>query len=89
LIPREEFTREKYDGHQGAPYEFWEMVYYDNDEYCSDQIPELVKRLNDEKGYNYDGVIIKGIDEGDRSDMVDDYVVFSPEQVQIVRKGRI
>ncbi len=65
------------------------MVYYDNDEYCSDQIPELVKRLNDEKGYNYDGVIIKGIDEGDRSDMVDDYVVFSPEQVQIVRKGRI
>ena len=89
LIPQEEFTRERYDGYLGAPYELWEMVYYDEDEYGSDQIPELVKRLNDEKGYNYDGVIIKGIDEGDRSEMVDDYVVFSPEQAQIVRKGKI
>lgn len=80
LIPEEEFTQEKYDGYLGCPYEFWKMVYYDEDEWEIDQIPHLVKRLN----MGYDGVIMKNVDEGDTSITVDDYIVFSPEQVQIV-----
>ena len=85
LIPEEEFTREKYDGHLGCPYEFWQHVYYDKDEWECDQIPYVVQELNQEHGFNYDGVIMKNIEEGDNQITVDDYVVFSPEQVQIVR----
>lgn len=84
LIPEEEFTPDKYDGYLGCPYEFWKMVYYDTDEYEMDQIPYLVSRLN----MGYDGVIIKNIDEGNSSLTVDDYIVFDPSQVQIVRKYR-
>ena len=81
LIPEEEFTREKYDGYLDCPYEFWWHVYYDKDEYEMDQIPEVVQQLDGD----YDGVIIYGVDEGDTGIDVDDYIVFSPEQVQIVR----
>lgn len=84
LIPEEMFTPDRYDGYLGCPYEFWKMVYYDTDEYGMDQIPYLVKRLD----MGYDGVIIKGIDEGNSSLTVDDYIVFDPNQVQIVRKFR-
>ena len=80
LIPEHEFIREKYDGYLGCPFEFWKMVYYDDDEYRMDEIPMLVKELN----MGYDGVIIKGIQEGDRSDIVDDYIVFNKNQIQIV-----
>ena len=82
LIPEEEFTMEKYDGYLGCPYDFWKMVYYDKDEYCTDELPELVRRLN----AGYDGVIMKSIIEGDRGDLVDDYIVFSPEQIRIVKR---
>lgn len=82
LIPEEMFTPDKYDGYLGCPYEFWKMVYYDTDEYEMDQIPYLVKRLD----LGYDGVIIKNVDEGNTSLTVDDYVVFEPSQVQIVKK---
>ena len=68
-----------------CPYEFWKMVYYDQDEYSADQIPELVKHLN----MGYDGVIIKGIDEGDTGIDVDDYIVFDPKQIQIIKKTGI
>ena len=85
LIPEEEFTVEKYDGYMGCPYEFWKVVYYGDIEYSADQIPEIVKGLN----MVYDGVIIKGIDEGDTGIDVDDYIVFSPGQVEIVGKSRI
>ena len=83
LIPEEEFTRDRFDGYLGCPYELWKKVYYDDFEYEMDQLPELVNGLN----MGYDGVIMKGIDEGDTSIMVDDYIVFSPEQVEIVNKG--
>lgn len=82
LIPEEEFTREKYDGYLGCPYELWHCVYYDDAEYSLDELPGLVKRLN----LGYDGVIIKNIDEGDTSIVVDDYIVFDPSQVEIVKK---
>lgn len=82
LIPEEEFTPEKYDGYLGCPYEFWKMVYYDEDEYEVDQIPELVRALN----MGYDGVIITNVQEGNTGIFVDDYIVFSPKQIQIVRK---
>lgn len=84
LIPEEEFTAEKYDGYLGCPYKLWQMVYYNDDEYSLDELPALVKELN----MGYDGVIIKGIDEGDSSIMVDDYIVFDPSQVEIVKKYR-
>lgn len=84
LIPEEEFTPDRYDGYLGCPYELWKQVYYDDFEYNLDQLPELVKGLN----MGYDGVIIKSIDEGDTSLMVDDYIVFDPSQVQIVKKYR-
>ena len=58
------------------------MVYYDDDEYEVDQIPELVKYLN----LGYDGVIMKNVQEGDTGLYVDDYIVFNPEQIQIVRR---
>ena len=80
LIPEEEFTKEKYDGYLGCPYEFWYAVYYDKDEWETDQIPYIVKELN----MGYDGVIVKNVDEGDTSITVDDYIVFEPSQVQIV-----
>ena len=82
LIDESEFTREKYDGFLGCPFEFWEMVYYDDDEYSTDEIPLLVKYLN----LGYDGVIIKDIYEGDNNDIVDDYIVFDKSQIQIVKK---
>ena len=82
LIPEEEFTPEKYDGYLGCPYEFWKMVYYDDDEYSMDEIPMLVQALN----MGYDGIIIKGIQEGDTGLDVDDYIVFDPSQIQIVNK---
>ena len=41
-----------------------------------------VKELN----MGYDGVIIKGIQEGNTGLMVDDYIVFEPEQIEIVKK---
>lgn len=82
LIPEEEFTPEKYDGYLGCPYGFWKKVYYDQDEYSMDEIPMLVKELN----MGYDGVIIKGIQEGDTGLMVDDYIVFEPEQIEIVKR---
>lgn len=84
LIPEEEFTFEKFDGYLGCPFELWKFVYYDDFEYDVDQLPELVKELN----MGYDGVIIKNIGEGDTSITVDDYVVFNPEQVEIVKKIR-
>ena len=83
LIPEEDFTPEKYEGYLGCPYEFWKKVYYDQDEYSMDEIPRLVQELN----MGYDGVIIEGIQEGDTGLMVNDYIVFSPEQIQIVRKS--
>ena len=82
LIPEEEFTRERYDGYLGCPYELWKSVYYDNAEYSLDELPGLVKKLD----FGYDGVIIKNIDEGDTSMAVDDYIVFDPSQVEIVKK---
>lgn len=82
LIPEEEFTPEKYEGYLGCPYEFWKKVYYDQDEYSMDEIPMLVKEFN----MGYDGVIIKGIQEGNTGLMVDDYIVFEPEQIEIVKK---
>ena len=82
LIPEEEFTRDKYDRYLGCPYEFWSIIYYDDLEYETDQIPEIVKQLN----LGYDGVVIKDVSEGDLSTNVDDYVVFSPEQVRIVER---
>ena len=85
LIPEEDFTPEKYEGYLGCPYEFWKKVYYDQDEYSMDEIPRLVKELN----MGYDGVIIKGIQEGDTGLMVDDYIVFEPEQIQMVRRNII
>ena len=84
LIPEEEFTPEKYDGYLGCPYELWKSVYYDDFEYSLDELPSLVKNLN----MGYDGVVIKNIDEGNTSLTVDDYVVFDPSQVQIVKKIR-
>ena len=82
LIPEKEFTPEKYDGYLGCPYEFWKVVYYDEEEYNIDEIPSIVKQLN----LGYDGVIIKNIQEGDSTIFVDDYIVFDPKQVQIVRR---
>lgn len=82
LIPEEEFTKEKYDGYLGCPYEFWERVYYDDDIYATDDIPLIVKEIN----LGYDGVIIEGVQEGNNLDFVDDYIVFDPKQVQIVRR---
>lgn len=82
LIPEEEFTREKFNGYLGCPYELWEMVYYDEDEYEIDQLPQLVQSLN----MGYDGVIMKNIDEGNTSINVDDYVVFDKNQIQIVSR---
>ena len=82
LIPEEEFTPEKYDGYLGCPYEFWKMVYYDDDEYSMDEIPMLVQALN----MGYDGIIIKSIQEGNTGLDVDDYIVFDPSQIQIVNK---
>lgn len=85
LISEEEFTREKYDGLCGAPYEFWKMVYEDDFEWEADQIPELVKHLN----MGYDGVIIEDVQEGDTGIFVDDYIVFNPDQVKIISKREI
>jgi hypothetical protein len=82
LIPEEEFTREKYDGYLGCPYEFWERVYYDDFAYSVDDAPGLLKSLN----LGYDGMIIKGVSEGDTGIDVDDYVVFDAGQIQIVRR---
>ena len=82
LIPEEEFTREKYDGYLDCPFEFWEIVYYDDKEYEVDEIPEIVKQLN----LGYDGVIIRGVQEGRYGDNVDDYIVYEPSQIQIVKK---
>lgn len=82
LIPQEEFTPEKYDGYMGCPYEFWKAVYYDDDEYSTDEIPMLVKSL----GMGYDGVILQDVDEGDTLINVDDYIVFDPSQVRITGK---
>lgn len=79
LIPETEFTKDKYDGYMGCPFAFWEQVYYDDQEYCTDEIPELVMDLK----MGYDGVIIKNIDEGDTLLCVDDYIVFNPEQIKI------
>lgn len=81
LIDKKDFTKEKYDGYLGCPFAFWKMVYYDKDEYLTDELPVLVKRLN----LGYDGVVIKGIQEGDNGDIVDDYIVFEKEQIQIVK----
>lgn len=81
LIDEKDFTKEKYDGYLGCPFAFWKMVYYDKDEYLTDELPMLVKRLN----LGYDGVIIKSIQEGDNGDIVDDYIVFKKEQIQIVK----
>ena len=82
LIDEKYFTREKYDGYLGCPFEFWEMVYYDDDEYTVDEIPMLVKSLN----MGYDGVIIEGVIEGNSNDVVDDYIVFNKEQIEIIEK---
>ena len=82
LIPEEDFTKEKYEGYLGCPYEFWKIVYYEEEEYETDQIPKVVQQLN----LGYDGVIIKNVQEGDRLEWVDDYIVFSPEQIQIVKR---
>lgn len=82
LIDENEFTRTKYDGYLGCPFEFWKMVYYDEDEYTTDEIPMLVKLL----GMEYDGVILTNIIEGDNNDVVNDYIVFNKEQIQIVKK---
>ena len=82
LVPEEQFTPENYDGYLGCPYELWKAVYYDDSEYSLDELPGLVKGLN----LGYDGVIIENIDEGDTSITVDDYIVFSPSQVEIVKK---
>lgn len=82
LIDESEFTKEKYDGYLGCPFEFWKMVYYDKDEYITDEIPLIVKSLN----LGYDGVILKNVFEGDNMDMVDDYIVFDKAQIQIVKK---
>ena len=85
LIPEEEFTEEKFDGYLGCPYEFWKMVYYDEDEWETDQIPYLVKALD----MGYDGVIITNVYEGDTGINVDDYIVFDPEQIEIVGRRRM
>lgn len=82
IIPEKEFTKEKYDGYLGCPYEFWKHVYYDEEEYTTDQIPEIVQHIN----LGYDGVIIKNVQEGDKMNCVDDYIVFTPEQIQIVKR---
>ena len=82
LIPEENFTKDKYDGYLGCPFEFWEIVYYDDYEYSVDEIPSIIKDLN----LGYDGVILKNIQEGDGLDVVDDYIVFDTRQIQIVRK---
>lgn len=66
----------------GCPYEFWKAVYYDDDEYSTDEIPMLVKSL----GMGYDGVILQDVDEGDTLINVDDYIVFDPSQVRITGK---
>ena len=83
LIKEEEFTRERYDGYLGCPFEFWEAVYYDDDEYSVDLTPQIVKGLN----MGYDGVIIEDIGEGETPNhYVTDYVVFKPSQIQIVKR---
>lgn len=82
LIPEEEFTPEKFEGYLGCPYEFWKVVYYDDFEYSMDDIPGIVKSLN----MGYDSVIIKSINEGNTGIIVDDYIVFDPSQIQIVKK---
>lgn len=82
LVDEKEFTKRNYDGYMGCPFEFWKMIYYDKDEYLTDEIPYLVKNLH----RGYDGVIIKNIEEGDDSVMVDDYIVFDEKQIRIVKK---
>lgn len=82
LIREDEFTRDRYDGYLGCPFEFWEIVYRDDEEYDIDQIPKIVQRLD----MGYDGVIINGVSEGNANTIVTDYIVFDPSQVEIVTK---
>lgn len=85
LIERDDFTRDRFEGYLGCPFEFWQCIYEDDYELETDQIPELVNSLN----LGYDGVIIKDIQEGDTGLHVDDYIVFDPSQVEIVSKQQI
>ena len=85
LVSEEMFTRERYDGYLGCPFEFWQAVYHDDNEYSVDEIPIIVKRLN----LGYDGVIIKNVQEGRYGDIVDDYIVYEPSQVQVVKKIKL
>lgn len=83
LIPENELTEDKYDGLLGLPFILWQHIYYDEEEYEVDEIPELVKKYLSQ----YDGVIIKNIDEYvGRGDCITDYCVFSTEQIKIKRR---
>lgn len=79
LIQESEFTFEKYNNYLGMSYDFWKMVYYDDEEYSCDQIPLLLKAIYP----NLDVVVLYGITEGDSSQIMNDYCVFNPNNITI------
>lgn len=83
LIHQEQLTKENYDNYLGLPFQVWEYIYNTPDEDSVDELPQIIKYLN----IPCDSIIIKNIDEGIYSTNVTDYIVFNPNQIQIISKS--
>ena len=69
-----------------APAFIWKLAQESTEEYEYGDIPYIVKDMKDRGEVNYDGVIIKNIYETPNGNVkTDDYVVFSLEQVKLVK----
>lgn len=68
-----------------APEFIWKLAQESQEEYEYCDIPYIVKHMVDRGEADYDGVIIKDIFESTRNVRTDDYVVFSLEQVKLIK----
>lgn len=64
----------------------WKIAQDSNEEIEYGDIPYIIKNMHDSGKVSYDGVILKQISETPANNViVDDYVVFNPKQVKLIK----